>query len=640
MAVLTGLTYLERYWFGPNNRVANIIVIALAALVSFGAAWLGYVPGLLTNVLIVYVSARLLIPRPITPRRSSREALYFIVATIVGLAISRISQNVRKREAALMHTAEDLEASLRERADEAVRSAEAMQEAMKNMREQTRLLDLAHDAIFSLDPGGNILFWNRGAEQMYRWTREEAMGKNVHDLLQTEFSIPLVEIQQHIHSKGHWEGELNHKRKDGRILRVASRWASSGTPGGKESGFLEINTDITERHRMEEKLQHTAKLESLGILAGGVAHDFNNLLTGILGNASLALSSFSPHHPDRILIEEVVKAAERASDLTRQLLAYAGKGRFVMRTVNLSDLVREISGLVQTSVPKNAQLRLQLQDDLPGIDADPGQVQQIIMNLVINGAEAIGPEGGTVLVQTGTQDVDEQYIATFSPADETLQPGRYVSLQVHDTGAGMSEETQRKMFDPFFSTKFAGRGLGLSAVLGIVQSHRGALKVYSEPGRGTTFRVIFPVSRYPVQPRHVPDVEPLRGIGTVLVVDDEAIVRDAARITLERYGYEALAAPDGMTAVEEYRKHREKIDLVLLDLTMPLMSGEETLQQIRFINPEVRVLLTSGYNEAEAVQRFSGKGLAGFIQKPYTADALARKVREVLADRGRSHAHT
>ena len=640
VAVLTGLTYLERYWFGPNNRVANIIVIALAALVSFGAAWLGYVPGLLTNVLIVYVSARLLIPRPITPRRSSREALYFIVATIVGLAISRISQNVRKREAALMHTAEDLEASLRERADEAVRSAEAMQEAMKNMREQTRLLDLAHDAIFSLDPGGNILFWNRGAEQMYGWTREEAMGKNVHELLQTEFSIPLVEIQQHIHSKGHWEGELNHKRKDGRILRVASRWASSATPGGKESGFLEINTDITERHRMEEKLQHTAKLESLGILAGGVAHDFNNLLTGILGNASLALSSFSPHHPDRILIEEVVKAAERASDLTRQLLAYAGKGRFVMRTVNLSDLVREISGLVQTSVPKNAQLRLQLQDDLPGIDADPGQVQQIIMNLVINGAEAIGPEGGTVLVQTGTQDVDEQYIATFSPADETLQPGRYVSLQVHDTGAGMSEETQRKMFDPFFSTKFAGRGLGLSAVLGIVQSHRGALKVYSEPGRGTTFRVIFPVSRYPVQPRHVPDVEPLRGIGTVLVVDDEAIVRDAARITLERYGYETLAAPDGMTAVEEYRKHREKIDLVLLDLTMPLMSGEETLQQIRFINPEVRVLLTSGYNEAEAVQRFSGKGLAGFIQKPYTADALARKVREVLADRGRSHAHT
>jgi PAS domain S-box-containing protein len=500
-----------------------------------------------------------------------------------------------------------------------------------------------------LDLEGRIVTSNRALEQMLGYGKDDLARLSAAELTHPDDRDRELELFGELTAGNREEYRLEKRvlAKSGEVVWAHHTVSLVRDAFTKPKFAIAMLEDITprkqaedERVRLESQLRQAQTMEAVGQLAGGVAHDFNNLLTGILGNASLALSSFSPHHPDRILIEEVVKAAERASDLTRQLLAYAGKGRFVMRTVNLSDLVREISGLVQTSVPKNAQLRLQLQDDLPGIDADPGQVQQIIMNLVINGAEAIGPEGGTVLVQTGTQDVDEQYIATFSPADETLQPGRYVSLQVHDTGAGMSEETQRKMFDPFFSTKFAGRGLGLSAVLGIVQSHRGALKVYSEPGRGTTFRVIFPASRYPVQPRHVPEVEPLRGIGTVLVVDDEAIVRDAACTTLERYGYETLAAPDGMTAVEEYRKRREKINLVLLDLTMPLMSGEETLQQIRFINPEVRVLLTSGYNEAEAVQRFSGKGLAGFIQKPYTADALARKVREVLADRGRSHAHT
>ena len=217
------------------------------------------------------------------------------------------------------------------------------------------------------------------------------------------------------------------------------------------------------------------KLESLGVLAGGVAHDFNNLLTGILGNSSLALDNVGPNNPNRSLLEEVMRAAERAADLTRQLLAYAGKGRFVMRTLDLSDLVREIGGLVQTSLPKQAQLRLQLSGDLPGIDADPGQLQQIVMNLVINGAEAIGPEGGSVLVRTSVQEVDAHYISTMSSAGELLKPGRYITLEVHDTGSGMDDATLAKIFDPFFTTKFAGRGLGLSAVLGhCARASRGA----------------------------------------------------------------------------------------------------------------------------------------------------------------------
>ena len=505
-------------------------------------------------------------------------------------------------------------------------------QAAESLREQAQLLDLAHDAILSLDWNGTITFWNQGAERMYGWSSAEALGKNAFDLLKSALPESLQDIESQLVSKGHWEGELVHSRRDGSRLRVASRWALRRGSDAEPRGYLEIDTDVTEKHRIEEQLRHTQKLESLGVLAGGVAHDFNNLLTGILGNASLAMEGVPSSQPQRMLLDEVMKAAERAADLTRQLLAYAGKGRFVMRTVDLSELVREIGGLVQASIPKGVQIRLQLANGLPGIDADPGQLQQIIMNLVINGAEAIDSEAGTVLVRTGTQTVDERYIESVSAAGDALRPGEYVCLEVHDTGAGMSEETLSKIFDPFFTTKFAGRGLGLSAVLGIVRAHKGALKVYSQPGRGTTFKVLFPASVKTVSPPP-PAARDLTGSGTVLVVDDEEVVRQIARHTLERFGYHALTADDGASAVEIYRSAPSGIALVLLDLTMPVMSGEETLRQLQLINPKVRVLLTSGFNEVETVHRFAGKGLAGFIQKPYTATALAEKVKEVLASR-------
>jgi PAS domain S-box-containing protein len=484
-----------------------------------------------------------------------------------------------------------------------------------------------------MDWNGTIRFWNRSAQRMYGWEREEALGRVSHDLLKTEFPEPLAGIEDKVATAGHWEGELVHTHKNGSKLRVASRWAIRHAHGNGAPGILEITTDITERSRIEEQLRHTQKLESLGVLAGGVAHDFNNLLTGILGNSSLALDNVGPNHPNRALLEEVMRAAERAADLTRQLLAYAGKGRFVMHTLDLSDLVREISGLVQTSLPKQAQLRLQLSGDLPGIDADPSQLQQIVMNLVINGAEAIGPGGGSVLVRTGVQEVDSHYIATMSSAGESLKPGRYVALEVHDTGTGMDEATLAKIFDPFFTTKFAGRGLGLSAVSGIVRAHHGAMKVYSKPGQGTTFKVLFRASTNQVPHTGRPAKRELKGVGTVLVVDDEEIVRVTAKHALERYGYRIMVANDGVSALEAYREQLELINLVLLDLTMPVMNGEETLRRLQMLNPDVKVLLSSGYNEVEAVQRFAGKGLAGFIQKPYTAAALAEKVREALVGR-------
>jgi len=253
------------------------------------------------------------------------------------------------------------------------------------------------------------------------------------------------------------------------------------------------------------------------------------------------------------------------------------------------------------------------------------------MNLVINGAEAIGPEGGSVLVRTGLQPVDEQYSLTLAGGGDRLDPGDYVCVEVHDTGCGMSQDTVAKIFDPFFTTKFAGRGLGLSAVLGIVRSHKGALKVYSRPGQGTTFKVLFPATARRPELHPAPPPADLTGRGTVLIVDDEEIVRRTAAHALQRYGYTTLAAEDGARAVEFFRARSGGIALVLLDLTMPVMGGEDALRELQRIDPAVKVLLTSGYNEVEAVQRFAGKGLAGFIQKPYTSADLARKVKEVLA---------
>ncbi len=612
-----------------SRGLPGLFFMLFYLLILLGSSWLGYGAGILTWTLIIFVLPRVLG----TQQRqfTADAALRFGLLLLISILISALAASLRKRETELLKAAGELERRVADRTAEATQAVESARQISENLREKAQLLDMARDGIFSLDWDGTIRFWNRGAEQMYGYSPEEAVGRSSHNLLQTVFPEPLADVENAVRTNGHWEGELVHTHKNGSKLRVGSRWAHRRSSTGESLGILEIVTDITERRRIEEQLRHTQKLESLGVLAGGVAHDFNNLLTGILGNASIALDNLGPNNPNRPLIEEAMRAAERAADLTRQLLAYAGKGRFVMRTLDLSDLVREISGLVQTSFPKHAQLRLQLGEDLPGIDADPGQIQQIVMNLVINGAEAIGPEGGSVLVRTAVQEVDSAYIATLSSAGEQLKPGRHICLEVHDTGSGMDEATLARIFDPFFTTKFTGRGLGLSAVLGIVRAHNGAIKVYSQPGQGTTFKVLFPASLKPV-PRQTPAPKPqLNGVGTVLIVDDEDVVRSTARHALERYGYGVILANDGRAALDVFRDHYGDIAVVLLDLTMPVMSGEETLRNLQAIDPKVKVLLTSGYNQVEAVQRFAGKGLAGFIQKPYTAAELAGKIKEALS---------
>jgi CheY-like chemotaxis protein len=367
-------------------------------------------------------------------------------------------------------------------------------------------------------------------------------------------------------------------------------------------------------------------------LPTGIAHDFNNLLTGVLGNAGLALNEVSPGSQLASRLQDVVKATESAAHLTRQLLAYAGKGRMVVENLDLSQQVREISALVQTSIPRTVQLRLELTEPLPCIEADAAQIQQIVMNLVINGAEAI-PENqtGSVLVATGVQEVDAAYFGT-TLLDSDLVEGRYVTLEVHDTGVGIQPEVLHQIFDPFFTTKFIGRGLGLAAVRGIVRAQKGAVKVYSTPGEGTTFKLLFPISRQ-VARNTTPNAAEqhlLQGCGTVLVIDDEEIVRRTAQVTLEHFGYKVLLAHDGLEGVNKFRELAAHVDVVLLDLTMPVMSGEETFRELRLIRPDVRVILSSGYSQVEALRRFTGKGLAGFVQKPYTSVRLEEAVKSAL----------
>jgi PAS domain S-box-containing protein len=411
--------------------------------------------------------------------------------------------------------------------------------------------------------------------------------------------------------------------------------AGSGKPPTAVGTVLDI-TDIRqaqiEREQLDRKMQETQKLESLGVLAGGIAHDFNNLLTSILGNASIAAMDLPPGSPVNECIEQITEASMRAADLCKQMLAYSGRGRFIVQKLDLGQLVEQTAQMLQISISKKAVLRFRLEKGLPPVEVDATQIRQVIMNLVINASEAIGEQSGVISISTGLTRVDRNYLhGTLIDAD--LPAGDYVFLEVSDTGCGMSAETRAKIFDPFFTTKFTGRGLGLAAVLGIVRGHKGAMKVYSEVGRGTTFKLLFPAASGVTEASaKSPAASPAwRGEGSVLVVDDEETMRTTIARMLPKIGLEAVLVSDGREAVEVFRAHPGRFALVLLDLTMPHMDGEQTFTELRRIRPDVRVVLMSGFNAQEALVRFTGKGLASFLQKPFTIDELRSVLRSVMA---------
>jgi PAS domain S-box-containing protein len=431
--------------------------------------------------------------------------------------------------------------------------------------------------------------------------------------------------------------EVRYRHLDGSWRWMEAKGRAIEAPDGDVRWVL-IARDVTERVRAEQErrqleaqVQQSQKLESLGVLAGGIAHDFNNLLTSILGYADLAARELERESTARASVEQIRQAAQRAADLTRQLLAYAGRGRIAMESLDLSRLVESMVQLLKISVSKKAALGWNLAPDLPPVHGDSGRISQVVLNLITNASDSLEDKGGSIRISTGVADLDRAYLSRAYVRDE-LPEGRYVYMEVQDTGVGMNEETKTRIFDPFFTTKFRGRGLGLAAVLGIVRAHGAAIVVESEPGRGSTFRVLFPCvaegSEWPSPPQR--PAPRLRGKGTVLVIDDEPDVRSISSRMLSVMGFRVLSADDGKQGVEIFREQPDAITLILLDLTMPRMDGEEALKELRQIRPAVPVVFMSGYAEDEKVSRGDGQSPVGFLQKPFTMEDLQAALRSVM----------
>ncbi len=410
---------------------------------------------------------------------------------------------------------------------------------------------------------------------------------------------------------------------DLRLMQIATHLAGIALGRSRD--------EATER-RLRSQIQHAQKLESLGVLAGGIAHDFNNLLAGILGNTGLAMLDLSPESPALPVLRQIETAAVRAAELTRQMLAYSGKGRFVIEAINLNKIVEEMTHLLKASISKNAVLKFNFSATPPIVEADPTQMRQIVMNLITNASDAIAGRSGVITITTGILHADRVYLMnTF--LDEELPEGYYGYFEISDTGCGMDEQTRGKIFDPFFTTKFTGRGLGLAATLGIVRGHKGTIKVYSEVNKGSTFKVLLPCTNLPevaeAAQQHA-KLSTWKGSGTILVVDDEETVRAVASMILKRLGFDVVQAENGRVGVEKFRELSSGIEAILLDMTMPQMNGEDAFREFRRIRSDVPVILMSGYNEQDATTQFAGKGLSGFLHKPFKPQELMRLLQQVL----------
>ena len=561
----------------------------------------------------------------------------------VGLAIGKLRRtSVGLEQVVSSRTSELREANrnLEEQASEREKTQVALRESEKRYR---TLVENAPEAIVVLEvDSGRFVDVNENAARLFKFSREDLLRLGPSDLspeLQPD-QQPSAEAASKLIQRA-LEGESLtfewlHRDAVGteipcevRLLRLPSSQAK--LVRGSVTDIRPRKQAEKERHELEAQVQHSQKLESLGVLAGGIAHDFNNLLTPILGHSDLALSKLAPTSPALEHIEYIQKASLGAAELCQQMLAYSGRGQFVVRSFSLSSVVKEMGHLLQTVIPKNVAVEFNLAEDLPPIEADSSQIQQVFLNLVTNAADAIGEENGFISITTGTLEVSDDY-AYQAIWDESLDLGLYTYVEVTDNGCGMDDETRSRIFEPFFTTKETGRGLGLAAVLGIVRAHHGTIKIYSEVGRGSTFKVLLPCTEKSEEPleQNLPSPTDWRGSGTVLVIDDEKAVRIVAARMLESKGFQVLTAEDGVEALEVFQKNRDRIRAVLLDLSMPQMGGEEVFRELRKLQPGIPVIMSSGYNEKDVTRKFVGKDLTGFVQKPYRQADLMGILRRIL----------
>ena len=504
--------------------------------------------------------------------------------------------------------------------------AQAIEEARvrRESEEQQRLvIGLTSSAILIGNASERILDCNPSASRIFLYPREELLQLSLHDLFPYKHAEVIRRIITEDLSTGDQGLELEGKRKNGTSF-PAEITAKFFTAAG-ERRFAAYLHDITDRRRAEEALSYARKQESLGSLAGGIAHDFNNLFCGVLGHLDLSRNLTPPESPLVTHLERIRGEILRASELSQKMLAFSGKGRFAMGQIDLNRLLEELKPQLALELTKQATLSFRFSESLPKVEGDPLQIQQVIQYLVANASEALGEHEGIIDITTGLLDLDGDLLRQAF-AGQQLMPGPHATIEVADTGEGIPPENLPRIFDPFFSTKFAGRGLSLAVAQGILRAHRAGFSISSTVGVGTRFKLFFPVvpSAYPAPAANAEGAP--AAVGSILFVDDEPVLREAATEMLQLSGYTVLSAEDGLEAVDVFKQHRTTIALVIMDLTMPRMDGKAALQAILALDPSARVILSSGYSEHDAIQQFQSEGLAGFLPKPYRLAQLEELV--------------
>ena len=493
-----------------------------------------------------------------------------------------------------------------------------------------RFFSLKTDILCVFNKNLEFIKVNEACENIFGKTRCDVIGTKLLEFIADDDEYEFLKTVKEINTDDHSETiEVKLKTNDDTVRY--SEWNISRY-GENYYGIVRDNTDkhlrAEKKIKMEKQILQTQKLESLGVLAGGIAHDFNNILMAVLGHTELARMEITSNSPAYGNLKEIENASKKASKLCSQMLAYTGRASYALEKVNINKLITEMLHLVKTLVSKKAVLNLSITDNIPYINADPSQISQVIMNLIINSSDAIGDKNGIISISTGSAEFDSEYLSK-TDLNEDLEPGNYVYFEISDTGCGISSDNIDRIFEPFYTTKFTGRGLGLAAVQGIIRSHKGSIKVYSEEGKGTNIKVMFPsVTKNLYESNNTTEESQKnwKGSGTVLFVDDEDTLRFLGSDMLTKLGYDVITASDGVEALDIYKKRKDDIDLIVLDLTMPNMDGSQAFSEIRNINEDIKVIIASGYSYNDITVRFSGKNLAGIIEKPYSM----KKMRQIL----------
>jgi len=499
------------------------------------------------------------------------------------------------------------------------------------IRFQAQLLNAVQQAVVATDPDGIVIFWNKFAENLYGWSAEEAVGQTIQELTPSPFLREHgAEIVERGAAGGAWTGEFLVQGKSGKAFPALLTTSPVRDEHGTVLGFVTVSIDLTERRNLEEQFRQSQKMDAVGRLAGGIAHDFNNLLTVIRLNTEIIMDGLDPTDPRSEDVKQIRTAAERASGLTRQLLAFSRKQILQPRVLDMNSVVGNVEPMLRRLIGED--ITITTTSSARGyIVADPGQLEQVLMNLVVNARDAM-PQGGQITIETRSVELDEHYTSEHAP----VIAGRYVMLAVGDNGIGMSRDTREHAFDPFFTTKEAGKGtgLGLATVYGIVKQSGGYVWIYSEPELGTTLKLYFPevsssAAFATIEPRTA-STETRRGSETILLVEDEEAVRSLTSRILKKQGYRVMAAQHGREAMEIATREEGRIDLVLTDVVMPGMNGRGLVERLTGIRPSIKSLYMSGYTDDDIIRRGFIEPSKSFLQKPFTSDALLQTVRKVL----------